>query len=235
MMKYYLSCSALLFCMLFSKAQNIGIGTTNPTSNLHIKSDKDYILRIIDGTNTDNEQFAIAAADATGLLVKTPTTVFKKIAISTLGASGVTLATEDTWEDTGTTISLEVGRWLVQTAIAIEPSADVSSFIGDYSKYITVLGSLADSTGALVPTQNIEGDSKGTFGGNGLFRGILETPSTIGVMKGLIVINNNSGSTKTYRLIAKLQRGSAGLSAINIKEFAKITKAQNLLFALPFF
>lgn len=225
-----------IFQSMYFWGQNVGIGTTAPTANLHIKSDKPYILRIEDNVNTDSEQFTITAANTEGLLTKTTTEVFRKIILGNLTSTPSTVGSS--WTNTGTKITLETGRWLVQFNSALIPNTDLSSYTGTTSGVVEVSASLADE-GGTIPTTYIEGDTKGSTGGNGLFYGLIFSPSNKGLLKGMLIINNNSGVTKTFDLIAKISGvsfpNSSPAPSVELVNFSLASQPQNQLTAFPLY
>ncbi len=225
-----------IFQSMYFWGQNVGIGTTAPTANLHIKSDKQYILRIEDNVNTDSEQFAITAADTEGLLTKTPTEVFRKIILGNLTSTPSTVGSS--WTNTGTKITLETGRWLVQFNLALIADTDLSSYTGTTSGAVEVSASLADE-GGTTPTSYIEGDTKGSTGGNGLFYGLILSPSNKGLLKGMLIINNNSGFTKTFDVIAKISDvrfpNTSPAPSVKLVNFSLASQPQNQLTAFPLY
>ncbi len=154
-------------------------GTGQTTSNAALNAllpsqtgNADKILKT-DGTNTTWATNVALASAVTGTFPASPG-----------GYSGTSTSTGAT----GATITLPAGKWSVQITVLITPSpapdASQSSFLNMF---------LSNTSGG-----SISPDAVGTYP---VVSGTVTGPSQYGVIVGTIVINNTSGSDKTYHLV----------------------------------
>ena len=80
-----------------------------------------------------------------------------KIILGNLTSTPTTVGSS--WTNTGTKITLETGRWLVQFNSALITDTDLSSYTGTTSGVVEVSASLAEE-GGTSPTSYIESDTK---------------------------------------------------------------------------
>lgn len=154
-------------------------GTGQTTSNAALNAllpsqtgNADKVLKS-DGTNTSWATNVALASAVTGTFPASPG-----------GYSGTSTSTGAT----GATITLPAGRWSVQITVLIvpypAPNASQSTFLNMY---------LSDNSGG-----SISPDAVGTLP---VVSGTVTGPSQYGIIVGTIVINNTSGSGKTYHLV----------------------------------
>ena len=215
-----------------AQSGNVGIGTTSPTNTLHVKSLNQYILRIEDVTNTDNNNFIITAKDALGTFQKTQADIFRSPLVVALpiSTSNIVYNTANPYQKTTVSISLPNGRWAVSGTFLIKCLAPTTDNTNPTT--YTTEATFADTASSIIPSADIEGNTKGSTSGNGIFKGVLSTPEKYNIQTGIIILNNSTLSSKTYYLIVKsLKNGNA--SNCNLVNYGASVEKENQLYALP--
>lgn len=219
---------SVVCCLIsFTKAQsgNIGIGTTEPSATLHLKTDNPYILRIEDNLNTATSNFLIQSVDNKGTFQKTATNKFRRVQVSQLG-TGVSLSTlYPLWQTSTVAITLPPGRWVVTGVILLKPS----SVLSGSSKALTARATFSDTNGGTTPSADIEGESSGVSG-LAYFKGTLNAPLSYDLMLGNIIINNTTIGNKSYYMIANIEKQGGTENFIN---FGSSIEKQNQIYAIP--
>lgn len=224
----------ILLAPIFSFAQtgNIGIGTTTPSATLHVKTDNEYILRVEDGTNTDNNNFIITSSDNNGTFLKQQADIFRSPIVAILPSTNSTINSSSSYQTTSVSINLPFGRWAVTGTLINKCTIHTNT--NALPTAYKFESTFADDSASIIPTVDIEGNTKGSTGGSSVFKGILSTPEKYSTQNGIIVINNTSTSsfTKTYYLIVKTtQNGTA--SSCNLSNYGSSSEPQNMIYAIP--
>lgn len=206
---------------------NVGIGTTAPTANLHIKTDNEFVMRVEDGTNTDYADYVVISEDDKGTFKKQQVNAFRTAYTVALPASSNNI-TSSSWQDTGVTVNVQNGRWSVVANLVLKCTEDMSS---NTNTAIIVKASLADPTGTLTPSPDIEGNTEGSTAGTGIYQGTFNLPLNKGLLTGSIVVNN-SGDVKNYRLIANKDYYGTNVTC-TIYQLGRSDEKQNIIYALP--
>lgn len=187
-----------------TESKNVGIGTTTPTTKLHINNPSSPALRIVDGTQKDGY---VLTSDANGNSSWKPAAT--KQVLGVLPTTGPTISTNNTMTlISGASITLPAGMWIV--------SIGTNAGIGGTTPITTDIGlwfnaSLSTSNSSVV-NADVVTTASGAYVGGALGRGMLKT-----MVNGSIVINNTSGANKTYYLWASREAvgGTSSLSWVN--------------------
>lgn len=187
-----------------STNKNVGIGTYEPTTKLHINSASSPGLRIVDGTQKDGY---VLTSDANGNSSWKPAATKQILGI--LPTTGPTISTNNTMTlISGATITLPVGKWIVSigTNAGIGGSTPITNDVGLWFN-----ATLSTSNSTVVNTDVVTSAS-GAYVGGALGRGMIKT-----MVNGNIVIHNTSGANKTYYLWASREAvgGTSSLSWVN--------------------
>lgn len=212
----------------YAQTGNVGIGTTSPTTTLHVKGDAKYIIRQEDGVNTSTSFYTVQSEDEFGTFKKVPTDVFRGIQIVKLPTAGSTInQVGPGWQSTLIQIALPPGKWQITGAVVLRPTIDLSK---NSNTVLNCQFSVADSPTGLVPSKDI---ITGATSGKGYSYGSYYSPSTYQMMKGNIFVSNSSGATKTYYFIANINR--INNSSAGFTNFGSASEPENQIFALPIF
>lgn len=180
-MKFFLS--ICIISITYVGTAQIGINTSNPQETLHVVGS----FRVEDGSEANGK---VLTGDSNG------TGTWDDLSIKNVVADyggGVDIgATESTYLQTGTSITLPPGTWavnismlMVQDPVAITPR--------DTSVWLRT--SFSDSPTSPV---TISSDFVGSFHASGNYGGSL----TYGLLTGLLILENTSGADKTYYYVA---------------------------------
>jgi len=167
---------------------NVGIGTTAPTTKLHVAGQ----LRIVDGTQGANK---VLTSDANGNSSWVTNTGIIPAVVASLSSTPYNL-TNIAGQYTGSSITLGPGKWSIQVTMLM--NADASS--------LWVRSSFSSSSSSFISSPDIIGAS--------YFSGLKEA-NVFGIVNGTVILNNTSGSAKTYyywTLNIQVYSGSLNLS-----------------------
>lgn len=214
----------------FAFSQNVGIGTVNPSSSLHVKTDNNYILRVRNAVNTSDTNWTIKSADGQGTFNKVPTGVFRSTVVFPLSAASITISTSATsWQNTGIAISVPPGKWNITGTIVLNPSSSITS--ETTSAYNCRISLANDGTSTSKTTDFIAAEDY-SLASNGEMFGRLLGPLPKDYVSGNMFINNTLSTNKTYYIIANIERVN-GNSTVNFKDFGLETTPENQLYAMP--
>ena len=238
----------LIFCLLnitFSLAQSgVGINTSNPTNNLHIKSSQDYIIKLPDLASTvTGEEKVIVSSDIYGTVDAKTTNIFKNIIFGNLPGTASVLSMESsTFIPTTITIGLPKGRWAVIANILLELEGETSLNNTDGISYTVegTLGANVSSGSEVTYSPYIENNDPTTSNvnledyGYGLFKGVIKAPLPKAIFKGAIIVNNNI--YRQYRLHIRFKREStstAPTTTHRLGSFGSTYIKENQIYAIP--
>lgn len=184
--------------------KNVGIGTTTPTTKLHVNSVNSPAVRIVDGTQKNGY---VLTTDANGNSSWKPAATKQILGI--LPTTGPTISTNNTMTlISGASITLPTGMWIVSigTNAGIGGSTPITNDVGLWFN-----ATLSTSNSTVVNTDVVT-TASGSYVGGSIGRGMIKTMVT-----GNIVINNTSGANKTYYLWASREAigGTSSLSWTN--------------------
>lgn len=174
--------------MTISGAGNVGIGAPAPSNLLHVNSATSGAVRIVDGTQATGR---VLTSNATG--VATWQEIGINNVVGTLSGTGITINYNTApYLQTGSTITLPPGRYAVNVNMLM---ARASLTISPNDSFFWVRSTFSDSSGASpTPSPDIVGSN--------LISGNHPGTSYYSMLTGTVVINNTSGSNKTYYYVA---------------------------------
>ncbi len=165
--------------MLFSQ---VGINTTNPTETLHVNGS----FRLEDGSEGTNR---VLKSDANG--VSSWSDYGIPVVLGTLG-NGINIAYNIFFNEyTGSFIVLPPGKWAVNVVMVLK-----TGLISPDDSQFWLQSSFSDDN---VFNPQPSPDIEGAF----LISGSLDGASRFGLLTGTIVLNNTSGTDKTYYYIVR--------------------------------
>lgn len=195
---------------------NVGIGTSTPSSKLHIENTAAGAVRIVDGTQASGR---VLTSNAAGVATwQNPAALSVLGIISNVGAN--IAYNQNVFIQTGTTLTLPPGRYAVQVTMLLArgsllPSPNDSSF--------WVRSTFSDSSApGPIPSADIVGSNliSGNFPGTNLYA----------MLAGTVIINNSTTANKTYYYVAG--RCLAFNTTETLTGFASTAWAENTIFAL---
>lgn len=163
-----------------SATGNVGIGTTSPTTKLHINSATSPAIKIVDGSQAAGN---VLMSDANGAGSWVTLT---KAVVGTFG-SGYSGAVSNKDVYTGVSITLPPGKWMVLTNIVLK-AATAPSASSNQGAWVRLGWSNTQNTSDTTTTQITANLSSGAY------------VSPYAFASGTTIINNTSGATKTYYL-----------------------------------
>ena len=169
---------------------NVGIGTTNPSTLLHVNTATPGAVRIEDGTQANNK---VLTSDANGV------GTWKAIGIDNIIAdlslvSGINISYTETanFRQTGASIKLPPGRYAVNVSMLL---STVPGFYTNSNEAFWVRSTFSDSNG-INPTPSAY------IVGSTLVSGNLIPSTLYSLITGMVVINNNTLTTRTFYYVA---------------------------------
>ncbi len=151
---------------------NVGIGTTSPTTNLDVNG----TIRIRGGSPGSGKVLS-SGADGTASWA-TNTAITPAVTATLSGASWTWTSAAPVY--TGSTLTLPPGKWSVQVAILISNTSGLECW---------VRSTFTNGSGISTPSPDIIGATLASG---------YKALHSFGMVNGTIIINNTSGSNKTY-------------------------------------
>ena len=213
-------------------SQKVGIGTTTPTKNLHVKTDNPYILRLEDTVNTDDTNWTITSKDNVGTFQKVATEIFRSTTVVDLPVAGSTISTAyPAWQATGVKITIPPGKWNLNGCMALIPNQDITTYgdVGFVGRF-----TIADTASGLTPSADLIGAYPNS--GTGYFLGKVVGPMPKEIASGIIFINNTSSIPKDYYFIANIERNigtHTELSSVSFINFGSDNVPENQFYVMP--
>ena len=212
----------------------IGIGTQNPTADLHIKSNKEYIFSLRDGVHQE-DSYVLAASGIRGVIKKKSTNIFKTLKFARLNESAeiknLIIDPADTyipkyvgkWNGVrDATLELPYGKWAVYitSIITLDNMSRVPEFRNTAITTDVMIVDYDDWAAKIYdkPSAYVEGDTKDSLNGNGFVSGALVFPNQKETIKGIIIINNTdtTRSVRTFRFSTRMTVNTENEYTFNI-------------------
>lgn len=166
----------------------VGIGTSSPTTLMHISSPTSGALRIVDGTEANGK---VLTSNATGIAT------WQKLgidnAVATLSTTGVNVPYNTlNYLQTGTSITIPPGKYAVNVNMILGKS---SFLLSPNNSFFWVRSSFSESS-TVNPTPSSD------IIGSNLVSGNYPGTCRFTMLNGTIVINNTTAANKIYYYIA---------------------------------
>lgn len=204
---------------------NVGIGTTAPTTRLHLDGGTSPgAIRIVDGTQGVGK---VLTSDATGVgQWALPAT---NVVIGTLGA-GVNVPTDATrWYYTGSSITLPPGKWLVYATMIFGAST------GDAPYNVWLRSTFQDDTSTGTLQGGVTTYSPDIVTNAFLICGQLPRTTRQAILTGSVVIHNQTTASKTYYYVGgwTICSGVTGsFVSHHLPNFGNNTSGENIIYAI---
>jgi hypothetical protein len=200
----------------------VGIGTTSPTTTLHIVGTSPAV-KIVDGTEAADR---VLTSDASGN-ASWKSGAKLSLVTGTLPTTGPTIAaaTNDTWQViTGSSITLSPGKWMVNMGSTAQLNANNTT---DGELWLQF--AFNDNTSSFIGsgTADVISGLTGSKIVGGAGRGMILVP-----VNGCIALNNTTGSNKTYYVWGKKTQFNGSTTA-NWYDIMGSTNLERYFFALP--
>jgi hypothetical protein len=168
---------------------NLGVGTTNPNTLVHINSATSGAFRLVDGTQANG---SILTSNADGVATWQRPGIDN--VVGTLHATGVNIAyTRTNYIQTGSSIVLPPGRFAVNITMLLARNSTAA--MSPNNSFFWVRSTFSDSNGVNPsPSPDIIGSN--------LASGNFPGTSQYAMLTGTIIINNTTAGNKTYYYVA---------------------------------
>ncbi len=204
---------SLVSVSFFAQSGNVGINTTSPQTNLHVKG----TLRLENSSKSNGAVLRVydeGSMKWKSLFVSQPIRGEKTI------SAGVQTST--TAKYTGMRITLPTGRWIVKLNLLI-PDVSMSANQG---LWVDCYLSNSDTAGTLSP--DYVANSATHFGGS------IKYPASFGMIVGGVVINNTTSTPKTYYLWAQHEAFPNTATSLYSGSLAGDAWNEDKIYAIPF-
>lgn len=187
---------------------NVGIGTRSPQTKLHMKTGGVVTapimgLRIDDGNIAENRVLR-SDNNGKGLWVDyTP-----GVMLGQYPSTGINIYGDQSvaYSNTGASIKLEPGKWLVTFTFPIEVSGPITTIEGTR---ITIKSSLADSSTATIISSDLDNTGMARYASSSI------EVATTGYILGQCIVNNASAGLKNYYILIGEILGGTGSMTLN--------------------
>ena len=169
--------------MLLSLTGNLGIGTTNPSQKLDVNGASRLRGQIYDNNNAAGANGQVLSTNSSGQVVWQNNIAITPMVIGVMNLTAPSNPINSAYYNTGSYINLPQGKWVVNTTMLLRKTGGLLT--SDAALWIRA--GFSTSTTSYLPAGNI-------------LSGSLVGPSNFGLMNGIVVINNASGSTQRYYL-----------------------------------
>jgi hypothetical protein len=160
-----------------------GIGTSAPTQKLDVNGASRLRGQIYDNNNAAGANGQVLSTNSSGQVVWQNNIAITPIAIGVMNNTAPSNAVNSANYNTGTYIDLPAGKWVVNATMLL-----------------TKTGSFLANDAALWIRAGFSTSSSSYISAGNILSGSLVGPSQFGLMNGIVVINNASGSIQRYYL-----------------------------------
>ena len=168
-----------------------GIGTSAPTQKLDVNGASRLRGQIYDNNNAAGANGQVLSTNSSGQVVWQNNIAITPMAIGVMNNAAPSNAVNSADYNTGSYIDLPAGKWVVNTTMLLTKTG--SFLANDASLWIRAAFSTSPSS--FIQAGNI-------------LSGSLVGPSQFGLMNGIVVINNTSGSIQRYYLWRALSQAN---------------------------
>lgn len=202
--------------LAFNKG-NVGINTGMATPGARLEVNGTFRLK--DGTQGAGRTLV---SDANGTASWSPASAGTTLtAIGFLSATGVSVNGTNTAIQTGSYIDLAPGKWLVNVVMLASNNANqVASGDG-----IWIRSSFSNAANSTTVSADIVGST--------LISGLLSAPMRYGLVNGLLLINNTSGTTKRYYYFAYGESMPGTPTNFSVTSFGSTAWGEDQIFGVP--
>ena len=169
--------------MSLTSQGNFGIGTSAPTQKLDVNGATRLRGQIYDNNNVSGANGQVLSTNSSGQVVWQNNIAITPIAIGVMNNTAPSYAVNSANYNTGSYIELPQGKWVVNATMLLRKT-----------------GGLLPSDAALWIRAGFSTSTTSYISAGNILSGSLVGPSNFGLMNGIVVINNASGSTQKYYL-----------------------------------
>lgn len=165
----------------------LGLGTALPTNMLTVNGGK---FQYLDGTQTDGN---VLTSDSNGVASwQRPSSGTNTVTMTASTGIDIPSTTGSSYIQTGQIVVLPPGKWLVSVEMLLTENLrnTCCGASTDINETWWVRSSFSESSSSTAVSPDIESHQ--------YISGLLTSSSRFGMLKGSVVINNTSGSNKTY-------------------------------------
>ena len=160
-----------------------GIGTSSPSQKLDVNGASRLRGQIYDNNNVSGANGQVLSTNSSGQVVWQNNVAITPMAIGVMNNSAPSNAVNSANYNTGAYIDLPAGKWVVNATMLLRKT-----------------GSLLENDGVLWIRAGFSTSTTSYIQAGNILSGSLVGPSNYGLMNGIVVINNASGSTQRYYL-----------------------------------
>lgn len=160
-----------------------GIGTSSPSQKLDVNGASRLRGQIYDNNNVSGANGQVLSTNSSGQVVWQNNVAITPMAIGVMNGSAPTFAVSAANYSTGAYIDLPSGKWAVNASMLLMKAG---GFLASGAS-LWIRAGFSTSSSSYVSAGNI-------------LSGSLIGPSQYGLMNGIVIINNTSGSTQRYYL-----------------------------------
>lgn len=200
----------------------VGIGTVTPTQELDVVENTRLRKKLFDENNSSGNVNDVLSSTTTGVRwVNIP--VITPSVVGSLSSTGNAIPVDGTNVYTGSSITLPPGKWIVQVSMLLHKTGGA---LTDEGEAYWVRSTLCDSP----TTFGISGDFIGSY----QFSGSLTGPNHYGMINGTCIVNNTTGTNKTY-YYWKINSNAYGIATPGqtIGNFGTTLYSENQIVAIP--
>ena len=193
-----------------------GIGTSAPTQKLDVNGASRLRGQIYDNNNAAGANGQVLSTNSSGQVVWQNNIAITPMAIGVLNKNAPSNAINSANYNTGAYIDLPAGKWVVNSTMLLRKD-----------------GSLLANDGVLWIRAGFSTSPSSFSQAGNILSGSLVGPSNYGLMNGIVVINNASGSTQRYYLWRTTSEAFGSATGAAVLDYFGGTWGENQIVATP--
>ena len=193
-----------------------GIGTSSPSQKLDVNGASRLRGQIYDNNNVAGANGQVLSTNSSGQVVWQNNIAITPMAIGVMNNTAPSNAVNSANYNTGAYIDLPAGKWVVNSTMLLRKK-----------------GFLLANDGALWIRAGFSTSPSSYILAGNILSGSLVGPSNYGLMNGIVVINNVSGSTQRYYLWRTTSEYYGSATGAEVLDFFGGTWGENQIVAMP--